>query len=161
MNFYLLKWAKSVIFCGKGRDSFPTSHCGKKKISISLPSWGKGNFFGGFPFSHVGREEIVFPFPFSTATLWEAKNSQSIIDLILMSDELINKIKHCKTKSKINQSFDHISIFTKLLLKIITISIIFRRLWRSINVEKIKEMKKNSLIKNSKTKSQINKNTKK
>ena len=69
MNFYLLKWAKSVIFCEKRRDSFPTSHCGKKKISISLPPWGKGNFFGGFPFPHVGREEIVFPFPFPTTTL--------------------------------------------------------------------------------------------
>ena len=29
----------------------------------------KGNFFGGFPFSHVEREEIVFPFSFSTITL--------------------------------------------------------------------------------------------
>ena len=38
MNFYLLKWAKSVIFCEKGRDSFFTSHCGKKNFiwGISL-----------------------------------------------------------------------------------------------------------------------------
>ena len=43
--------------------------CGKNFFSISLPSWGKGNFFGGFPFPHVGREEIVFPFPFPTVTL--------------------------------------------------------------------------------------------
>ena len=31
----------------------------------------------------------------------EIKNFPSIIDLIFMSNELINKIEHCKTKSKI------------------------------------------------------------
>ena len=30
---------------------------------------GKGNYFFEFPFPHVKREEIVFPFPFSTVTL--------------------------------------------------------------------------------------------
>ena len=66
------------------------------------------------------------------------------------------------TWSKINQSFDHISIFTKILLNIVTTSIIFRRLWKSINVKKIKEMKKRVLlIKNSKTKEQINTSIKK
>ena len=93
---------------------------------------------------------------------WEAKNFQNIIDLIFMSNVLINKIEHCKTRSEINQSFDHISIFTKLLLKIVTTSIVLRKLWKSINVEKIKEMKKKILsIKNSKTKSQINESIKK
>ena len=74
--------------------------------------------------------------------IWEAKNFQSIIDLIFMLNVLINKVEHCKTKSEINQSFDHISIFTKLLLRIVTTSIVLRKLWKSINVEKIKEMKK-------------------
>ena len=68
MSFYLLKWAKSVIFCKKRRDSFLTFHWGKKN-SISFPPWGKGIFFGRFPFPHVGREEIVFPFSFWTVTL--------------------------------------------------------------------------------------------
>ena len=93
---------------------------------------------------------------------WEAKNFQNILDLIFMSNVLINKIKHCKTRSEINQSFDHISIFTKLLLKIVTTSIVLRKLWKSINVEKIKKMKKKiSSIRNSKTKSQINESIKK
>ena len=79
-----------------------------------------------------------------------------------MSNVLINKVEHCKTKSEINQLFDHISIFTKLLLRIVTTSIIFRKLWKSINVEKIKEMKKKiSSIKNSNTKNQINESIKK
>ena len=41
MNFYLLKWAKSVIFCEKGRNSFLTSHCGKFFWGISLPACEK------------------------------------------------------------------------------------------------------------------------
>ena len=79
-----------------------------------------------------------------------------------MFNQLINKIEHCKAKLEINQLFDHISIFTKILLNIVTTSIVFRKLWKSINVKKIKEMKKwVSSIKNSKTKEQINKNLKK
>ena len=74
-----------------------------------------------------------------------------------MFNDLINKIEHCKARSKINQSFDYISMFTKLLLKIVTISKVFRELWKSINMKKIKEMKeKISSIKNFKTKSQLN-----
>ena len=75
---------------------------------------------------------------------------------------MINKIEHFKAKSKINQSFDHISIFTKILLNIVTTSIVFRKLWKSINVKKVKKMKKwISSIKNSKTKEQINESIKK
>ena len=36
MNFLLLKRAKSVIFCEKGRDSLLTSHCEKRFFLISL-----------------------------------------------------------------------------------------------------------------------------
>ena len=60
MNFYLLKWAKSVIFCEKKRDSFPTFYCGKKKFQ--------------FPFSHGGREIFLRDFPFR---MWEGKRLSS------------------------------------------------------------------------------------
>ena len=86
---------------------------------------------------------------------WKIRNSQSTIDLIFMFNELINKIKHCKTRSKINQPFDYISIFTKLFLNIISVFITFRKAWKLINVEKMKEWKKKFAIKNSKTKQQI------
>ena len=41
----------------------------KKKISITLFSWEKKRDFFEFSFPHVGREETVFLFPFSTITL--------------------------------------------------------------------------------------------
>ena len=107
MNFYLLKWAKSVIFCEKGRDSFPTSHCGKKKISISLPSWGKGNFFGGFPFPHVGREEIVFSFSFSTATLIKSINQLINLTFCFSLNHFLN-----------NFSKNYISSFNNFTVKL-------------------------------------------
>ena len=44
-----------------------------------------------------------------------------------MFNKLIKKIEHCKAKLKINQSFNHISMSTKLLLKIVTTSKTFRR----------------------------------
>ena len=75
MNFHLLKSAKSVIFCTKKRDSLFIFHCEKWFKKISLLSWGKGNLFGGFPFLHVGREEIIFSFPFSTTTLNRRKKT--------------------------------------------------------------------------------------
>ena len=94
--------------------------------------------------------------------IWKVKNSQSTIDLIFMFNELINKIEHYKARLKINQSFDHISIFIKIFLNIVTTSTVFRKLWKLINVKKVKEMKKwASSIKNSKTKEQIDESIKK
>ena len=98
---------------------------------------------------------------FQETITWKAKNSQSTIDLIFMFNELINKIEHCKARSEINQSFDHISIFTKILLNIVTTSIVFRKLWKSINAKKVKKIKKWIWsIKKSKTKEQINESIK-
>ena len=59
-----------------------------------------------------------------------------------MFNELINKIEHCKARSKINQPFNYISMSTKLLLKIVTTLKTFRKVWKSINVKKLKKMKK-------------------
>ena len=78
---------------------------------------------------------------FQETITWEAKNSQSTIDLRFVFNKLINKIEHCKARSKINQSFDYISIFTKILLNIVTTSIVLRKLWKSINAKKVKEIK--------------------
>ena len=66
---------------------------------------------------------------FSQKTIiWKIKIFQSIIDSIIMFNELINKIKYCKTKSKINQLFDHILMSTQFLLKIVTTSKTFHKI---------------------------------
>ena len=45
-----------------------------------------------------------------------------------MFNKLINKIEHCKAKSKINQLFNYISMSTKFLLKIVMTSKTLRRI---------------------------------
>ena len=79
-EFLFTKMSKISDFCEKKRDFLFTFHCEKRFFSISLPPWGKGNFLGGFLFPHVGREEIVFPFPFSTVTLLNCINVFDEID---------------------------------------------------------------------------------
>ena len=54
---------------------------------------------------------------FQETIIWKLRNSQSTIDLIFMFNKMINKIKHCKARLEINQSFDHISILLHEALK--------------------------------------------
>ena len=102
MNFYLLKWAKSVIFCKKKKDYFLIFHCEKWFKKISFFSWKKWNFYEGFFFSHVGREEVVFSFPFSTITLkfemWFSEKSQRV--WFKEEQNIIFKNKHRLRSSK-------------------------------------------------------------
>ena len=64
MIFYLLKRAKSVIFCEKGKRFFSRFPLRGKKISISLPSWEKGreclpiSLLNGHPVSYWYIEKI-------------------------------------------------------------------------------------------------------
>ena len=67
-KFLSTKMSKISDFLWKEKRFFFHFSLREKKINFPF-LMGKGKFFGGFPFSHVGREEIVFPFPFSTVTL--------------------------------------------------------------------------------------------
>ena len=60
MKFYLLKWAKSVIFVGREEILFP------------LPT--AGNNSKKFPFPHEGREIFLGDFP---SRMWEGKRLSS------------------------------------------------------------------------------------
>ena len=46
--------------------------------------------------------------------MWKTKNPCNIIDLMFITNNLSKKVKRCKIKSKMNQSFDHILVFIKL-----------------------------------------------
>ena len=105
MNFYLLKWAKSVILCEKKRDSFFTFHCKFFFFNFSF-SMREGIFFGGFPFSHVGREEIVFPFSFSTVTL------VSFILYLFFNANLLNVCEQSKRKTIVIEFVDDVNVLT-------------------------------------------------
>ena len=82
------KQAKSHISCEKGRD------------------------FSQLPFPHVGREEIVFPFPFSTSTLENREKNEFENK---KKDEIENRKKtksknERKTNSKIEKKDENTEI---------------------------------------------------
>ncbi len=84
----------------------------------------------------VHRTQFRFTFSFDTVT-WETKQTCSIIDLIFMFEELRNELMHCMTRSKLNQSSNHISIFTKIMLAIKLKTERQSRAWKKIDVEKL------------------------
>jgi hypothetical protein len=55
---------------------------------------------------------------FQKIVIWKAKNSHNIIDLIFMIERLQASITHCEKRRDLNQSSNHISIFTTFTLKI-------------------------------------------
>ncbi len=68
---------------------------------------------------------------------WEAKNSHNIIDLIFMIERLQASITHCENRRDLNQSSNHISISTILMLKIEQTSVRERRAWKKIDSERL------------------------
>ena len=66
MNFYLLKRAKSMIFCEKKRDSLLTFHSEKWFKKNFIFSWVKGNFFWGISlFACEKKRDCLFIFLFN------------------------------------------------------------------------------------------------
>jgi hypothetical protein len=72
----------------------------------------------------------------SDIVIWETRHSKSMIDLIFMTKKLQKRFIHCMTRSKMNQSSDHISIFTKLMIIVEKNESRRRRAWKSINIDK-------------------------
>jgi hypothetical protein len=74
---------------------------------------------------------------------WKNRVTASIIDFTFMTIHLMNKLKHCTTRSDLNQSLNHISISTRILCEIESNSFrISRRAWTSIDLKKIKKAEK-------------------
>ncbi len=59
------------------------------------------------------------------------------IDLIFMTKKLQEKFIHCMTRSKMNQSSNHISIFTKLMIIVKRNESRRRRAWKSMSTNKL------------------------
>ncbi len=76
---------------------------------------------------------------------WENRIAASIIDLTFMTTHLIDRLKHCTTRSDLNQSSNHVSISIRIFCEIESNSSrISRRAWKSIDLKKIKKAEKNA-----------------
>jgi hypothetical protein len=68
---------------------------------------------------------------------WKARNSRNIIDLIFMIELLQASITHCESACDLNQSSNHISIFTIFTLKIEQTSVKEKKAWKKIDNERL------------------------
>lgn len=93
----------------------------------------------------ISKADIELTLPPSTIT-WEACQSYSIIDLIFLSAELIPKLEYCKTISELEQSLDHISMSTKLLLQCKATMIQPCRAWKMMDMKKLKKVLKQAPV---------------
>ncbi len=73
----------------------------------------------------------------SRTVIWETRHSQSTIDLVFMTKKLQEEFIHCMTRSNMNQSSDHISIFIKLMIVVERNESRRRRAWKSMSVDKL------------------------
>jgi hypothetical protein len=68
---------------------------------------------------------------------WKTRYFKNTIDLIFMTKKLQKKFIHCMTRSKMNQSSDYISIFTKLMIIVKRNESRRRRAWKSMSIDKL------------------------
>jgi hypothetical protein len=73
----------------------------------------------------------------SNIITWKTRHTCSIIDLIFMFEELLNELVHDMSRSKLNQSSNHISIFIKIMLAMNLKIKRHRKAWKKIDVEKL------------------------
>ena len=64
----------------------------------------------------IDDKNLSLTLPKGTVT-WKAKDSFSTIDLVFMSEYLVERLKHYKSKPELNQSSDHIPISTRIFLE--------------------------------------------
>ena len=79
--------------------------------------------------------------PRDTIITWKARSSCSTIDLVFMTDGLVEHLEHCKSKEDIGQSSDHIPILTSLCLSSKTLSSIRQKAFKLLNMDKLQETK--------------------
>jgi hypothetical protein len=75
---------------------------------------------------------------------WKTRNIFNIIDLTFAFNYLADRIKHCMIKSNMNQSSNHISIFTRILLEIDSnlVRFVKRRAWKLLDINKLRKIEK-------------------
>ncbi len=74
---------------------------------------------------------------FADIIIWKMRHFQNTIDLIFMIEKLQQRLIYCMIRFEINQSSNHISIFTKLMLIMKKNESRRQRAWKNINSNKL------------------------
>ena len=93
----------------------------------------------------IDDHNLSLTLPKGTVT-WEARNTSSTIDLVFMSEYLVERLEHCMSRPELNQSSDHVPISTRILLASEPQPKIKRRAWKLLNLEKLREAERHAPI---------------
>lgn len=91
----------------------------------------------------VDDHKLSLTLPAGTVT-WEARGSQSTIDLVFMSEGLAERLIKCGAAPHMNQSSDHIPIVTVLTLESTPVEVPRRRAWKLLDPEKVRTAEKSA-----------------
>jgi hypothetical protein len=83
---------------------------------------------------------LQFKFSRNTSTYFHFQKSKSIIDMCLITKNLIDRILICKTRSNLNHDSNHMLIETTLNVSINETSFIERFNWDRLNMKKFKDI---------------------
>ena len=91
----------------------------------------------------IREYDLSLTLPRGTVT-WETRNTYSTIDLVFISESLAERLEHCKSRPKMDQSSDHILISTKLQLTSEILPEVKRRAFKLLDMDKLKELEKHA-----------------
>jgi hypothetical protein len=141
LNFYTTRSILATIETVKSRLNDDEEHILLKDFNLHHSLWSEAiksiqHDAMNQLLNVVQQTQLYFIFS-SNTIIWKTRHSQNTIDLMFMTKELQKRLIHCITRSKMNQSSNHISIFTKLMLIVKKNESRRRRAWKSINSNKL------------------------
>jgi hypothetical protein len=140
LNFYASRSSLTIIEIIKTRLNDDEKHILLKDFNLLHSLWidatrsiqhDAANQF----LNVVQQTQLRFAL-FAIIIIWQTRHFQSTIDLIFMTKKLQQRLIHCMIRLEMNQSSNHISIFTKLMLIVKKNESRRRRAWKNINSNK-------------------------
>ncbi len=118
LNFYTTRSALTIVKTVKDCLNDDEKHILLKDFNLYHSSWSDTTK----SIQHDATNQLLnvaqqtqFRFIFfSNIVIWETRHFKNTINLIFMTKKLQKKFIHCMTRSKMNQSSNHISIFHKI-----------------------------------------------
>ena len=126
----------------------PGEHILLGDFNLHHPHWGGARVRGQHEASEqlldiIESKNLSLTLPRGTVT-WEARNSFSTIDLVFMTEDLVERLEHCITVPELNQDSDHVPISTRLRLTCEPLTPPRRRAWKLLDMNKLREVERNA-----------------
>jgi hypothetical protein len=141
LNFYTTRHIFATIETVKSRLNDDEEHILLKDFNLHHSLWNEAiksiqHDATDQLLNVVQQTQLRFIF-LSNTIIWKTRHFQNTIVLMFMTKELQKRLIHCMTRSKINQSSNHISVFTKLMLIVKKNESRRRHAWKSVNLDKL------------------------